>query len=306
MQANVESRPVWKPMHLQPLYAGCECYGGAVAEDLFRRGICLPSSSSLSEQEQLHVINAVRRSAGAGSYWTRSVQRNVWHKPEIESPITMRTIREFVDGCKSVHRIVVWAAQIGIFALSTVAAFLLRFDFSLPSAYLFHLAYALPIWIMVKSAVFRVGNLDRGWWRYVSLNDLVRIVVGNFAGSALGCVLILVIAPGGFPRSIYLLDLILCFLGTAGLRVVVRMTAEATSHGAERRRGKEHADLWRGRLPASLSSGRFRIILNCRIASGDSWTIGPKNGARAFLAYRCSEGEATHAHWSKSTKSKRF
>jgi pyridoxal phosphate-dependent aminotransferase EpsN len=66
-EANVESRPVWKPMHLQPLYAGCERYGGGVAEDLFRRGICLPSSSSLSEEEQLHVINVVRKMAGAGA-----------------------------------------------------------------------------------------------------------------------------------------------------------------------------------------------------------------------------------------------
>jgi pyridoxal phosphate-dependent aminotransferase EpsN len=59
--ANVESRPVWKPMHLQPLYAECERYGGEVAEDLFRRGICLPSSSSLSEEDQLYVINSVRK-----------------------------------------------------------------------------------------------------------------------------------------------------------------------------------------------------------------------------------------------------
>lgn len=64
-EANVESRPVWKPMHLQPLYKGCERYGGDVAEDLFRRGICLPSSSSLSEEDQLHVINSVRWAAGA-------------------------------------------------------------------------------------------------------------------------------------------------------------------------------------------------------------------------------------------------
>ena len=64
-EASVESRPVWKPMHLQPLYAGCERYGGEVAENLFRRGICLPSSSNLSEEDQLHVINSVRRTAGA-------------------------------------------------------------------------------------------------------------------------------------------------------------------------------------------------------------------------------------------------
>ena len=73
-EANVESRPVWKPMHLQPLYAGCERYGGEVAEDLFRRGICLPSSSSLPEEDQLHVINAVRRIAGASAL-TKMVPR---------------------------------------------------------------------------------------------------------------------------------------------------------------------------------------------------------------------------------------
>jgi pyridoxal phosphate-dependent aminotransferase EpsN len=57
---NIESRPVWKPMHLQPLYASCPRVGGAVAEDLFRRGICLPSSSSMTSAEQARVIDVVR------------------------------------------------------------------------------------------------------------------------------------------------------------------------------------------------------------------------------------------------------
>ena len=65
--ANIESRPVWKPMHLQPLYGGCQCYGGEVAEDLFRRGICLPSSSSLSLEDQLYVVNQVRAAARWGT-----------------------------------------------------------------------------------------------------------------------------------------------------------------------------------------------------------------------------------------------
>ena len=64
--ANIESRPLWKPMHLQPLYAGRRRYGGEVAEDLFRRGICLPSSSSLTPEELSYVIDCVRRCAGAG------------------------------------------------------------------------------------------------------------------------------------------------------------------------------------------------------------------------------------------------
>jgi FlaA1/EpsC-like NDP-sugar epimerase len=111
-----------------------------------------------------------------------------------------------------------------------VVAFLLRFDFGLPHHYLRHLAYALPIWIVVKIVVFRVAGLDRGWWRYVSVTDLLRIVAGNFAGSAISCIAIILIAPAGFPRSIYVLDLMICFLGTAGIRMIVRMTAEATSH----------------------------------------------------------------------------
>jgi len=68
--ANIEARPMWKPMHLQPLYADCEVFGGAVAEDLFRRGICLPSSSSLSSEEQLHVIDTVRTAAGSAAATT--------------------------------------------------------------------------------------------------------------------------------------------------------------------------------------------------------------------------------------------
>ena len=52
-------------MHLQPLYAGTCCFGGSVAEDLFRRGICLPSSSSLTLADQERVIQQVRLAAAA-------------------------------------------------------------------------------------------------------------------------------------------------------------------------------------------------------------------------------------------------
>jgi len=58
--ADIEARPAWKPMHLQPLFRGVPGYGGAVAEEIFRQGICLPSSSSLGEEEQQRVITAIR------------------------------------------------------------------------------------------------------------------------------------------------------------------------------------------------------------------------------------------------------
>jgi pyridoxal phosphate-dependent aminotransferase EpsN len=60
---DVEARPLWKPMHLQPLYSGCQCYGGDVAGDLFERGLCLPSSSSLSQGDQDLVIETVHAAA---------------------------------------------------------------------------------------------------------------------------------------------------------------------------------------------------------------------------------------------------
>ncbi len=57
---DIEARPLWKPMHLQPLYRECERYGGDVSERLFEQGLCLPSSSSLTPEAQDLVIDVVR------------------------------------------------------------------------------------------------------------------------------------------------------------------------------------------------------------------------------------------------------
>ena len=50
-QENIEARPVWKPMHLQPAFSAFDLVGGPIAEDLFERGLCLPSGSSLAESD---------------------------------------------------------------------------------------------------------------------------------------------------------------------------------------------------------------------------------------------------------------
>lgn len=56
---NIESRPVWKPMHLQPVYTEYESVGGSVAEELFRTGLCLPSGSNLTEEELDRVVDVI-------------------------------------------------------------------------------------------------------------------------------------------------------------------------------------------------------------------------------------------------------
>ncbi len=57
---NIEARPVWKPMHLQPVFSECSRYGGAVAERLFSDGLCLPSGSSLTAADLDRVIGVIR------------------------------------------------------------------------------------------------------------------------------------------------------------------------------------------------------------------------------------------------------
>ncbi len=64
---NIEARPVWKPMHLQPAYRDCRVVGGEVAEGLFRRGLCLPSGSTLSTEMQQRVIDAFLTTPGIRS-----------------------------------------------------------------------------------------------------------------------------------------------------------------------------------------------------------------------------------------------
>jgi pyridoxal phosphate-dependent aminotransferase EpsN len=64
---NIEARPVWKPMHLQPIFESSEVRGGAVSASLFENGLCLPSGSSLSDEDRgrtIAVIEALRSRVG--------------------------------------------------------------------------------------------------------------------------------------------------------------------------------------------------------------------------------------------------
>ncbi|MDB4948266.1 MAG: 4-keto-6-deoxy-N-acetyl-D-hexosaminyl-(lipid carrier) aminotransferase [Gemmatimonadetes bacterium] len=63
---NIEARPVWKPMHLQPVFQGAECVGGSVGEELFERGLCLPSGSNLTRDDLERVVEAVQEVAFSG------------------------------------------------------------------------------------------------------------------------------------------------------------------------------------------------------------------------------------------------
>ncbi|KAA9333608.1 aminotransferase class I/II-fold pyridoxal phosphate-dependent enzyme [Adhaeribacter soli] len=58
---DIESRPLWKPMHLQPVFKGLPYYGEKVSESLFEKGLCLPSGSNLSEEDLVRVVKEVKK-----------------------------------------------------------------------------------------------------------------------------------------------------------------------------------------------------------------------------------------------------
>jgi pyridoxal phosphate-dependent aminotransferase EpsN len=62
---DIEARPVWKPMHLQPVFAGCRAVGGGVSARIFETGLCLPSGSGMPEADRARVISVVRRLASS-------------------------------------------------------------------------------------------------------------------------------------------------------------------------------------------------------------------------------------------------
>lgn len=57
---NIESRPLWKPMHLQPVFKDCDAYLNGISNDLFDRGLCLPSGSSLEEEDLFRIVSVIK------------------------------------------------------------------------------------------------------------------------------------------------------------------------------------------------------------------------------------------------------
>lgn len=61
LEDDIESRPLWKPMHLQPVFENTPYYGGSVAEELFENGLCLPSGSNLTEDDKVRITAIVKK-----------------------------------------------------------------------------------------------------------------------------------------------------------------------------------------------------------------------------------------------------
>jgi len=117
--------------------------------------------------------------------------------------------------------------HISIVGLSYWLAWLLRFDFHIPAAEHVSFYRGLLIVATVKLALFLGAGLHKeNWWRHQGLSDLLRVLLQNLIESATASVLIFLIVGAEFPRSVYILDLLLCFLFSGGARLTLRFQRE--------------------------------------------------------------------------------
>ncbi len=103
-------------------------------------------------------------------------------------------------------------------------SFLIRFEFSIPRSYLNILVNILPYVLVGKLLVFSLFNLYRGMWRYTSLVDIVNVFKAVFTSSFLIILGILMVHRfHGYPRSVFLIDILLTFVAIGGIRVAIRV-----------------------------------------------------------------------------------
>ena len=108
-----------------------------------------------------------------------------------------------------------------------LSAFALRFDLVIPAQYYSALLTALPFLLVSKGLGFWMMGLHTGWWRHLSMADVGDIIRGNLLGSLLFLSsMALFVGFQGFPRSVFLIDFVLCTAGMATVRLGLRMLRE--------------------------------------------------------------------------------
>ena len=117
--------------------------------------------------------------------------------------------------------------KVVILAAALLLAYLLRFDFRIPSGHWHTLFAILPLLLLVKIAVFWRLGIFRGWWRYASMADMLQIAKANLIASvAFILVLFFVHRLDNIPRSVLVLDWMICLAMLAGTRFFTRAFRE--------------------------------------------------------------------------------
>ncbi|MBU1127974.1 MAG: polysaccharide biosynthesis protein, partial [Candidatus Omnitrophica bacterium] len=134
------------------------------------------------------------------------------------------TMKDFIH---KYRRAMVVIANIVFVSVAYIAAFLIRFEFNLPVVYYTIILKTLPALIIIKGVSFYCFGLYSGLWKYVSMDDLWQILKATVI-STVAFVVFVVFSHGlaGFPRSIFILDWILCIGLVSGARLFMRSLRE--------------------------------------------------------------------------------
>jgi len=121
----------------------------------------------------------------------------------------------------------VLAIKVALIVFAFLTAFALRFDLVIPRSSWGTILALIPPLLIIKLLVFRRMGLSTGWWRYVSLADALAMFNANLVASALFVVYVFLVQRlEGVPRSVLVLDGVLCFLMTCGVRLFTRAYRE--------------------------------------------------------------------------------
>ncbi len=161
----------------------------------------------------------------------------------------------------------IFIIQTLLIPLSYHIAFLLRFDFAIPSEQVDIFLKTLPIIVIVRLITFYYMDLFDGWWRYVSIEDLTKIATG-VAVSSVCFILSVVFIYGlsGFPRSVFIMDTIFIYVMLCGVRVITRLVIE--KYEAEKHKGEKKNILIAG-------AGRTGITVLNEIRSNNALNLKP-------------------------------
>jgi FlaA1/EpsC-like NDP-sugar epimerase len=125
------------------------------------------------------------------------------------------------------RRVATVAANLALATGAYFGAIALRFDFTVPADLEPILVHSAVVAVACKLVAFWSTGQYSGWWRHVSIRDVEGIVRGNVVGSLLFlCAMVFGIGLDGFPRSVFLIDLVLCTAATCGVRVALRLVRE--------------------------------------------------------------------------------
>ena len=136
----------------------------------------------------------------------------------------------------SIRRIILLVSLALAAALAYIGAFLLRFEFTLPASVVGVFGIGLCIFVTAKTVMYWAFGLHENRWQLVGLVDLCQIALANFCASLLAGTMTAILVGPTFPRSIYVIDGMLCFLATAGIQFSARLFREVLLPSRKARR----------------------------------------------------------------------